>query len=322
MPDFVRENLGARALDKAYTAASLSHEFVEENADYLPEVSLANFIAEIGREVGAKNIGLMWSPSLTVLDYGNWGKYVLSAATLGEALTRANKAMPLHSSTDRTTFRFEGQNAYYGYKFGLRQHSTYPDIAFSALGSVLSIFRNFLGNNWRPMSINCDFPEVSVPDDAEITFGCPVHWNTQTLEICFRIADLKTTAKPRAQSPVTLADLKRQYLPCIPQTYVETVTAVLQQHFDTQGISLERTARALDIGERSLQRYLMTEGVNFRSVSRRVKIVRAKELLREKQLTVQQVAIDLGYDNPQNFTRAFKNETGIPPGRYAKQSNN
>ncbi|WP_170433631.1 helix-turn-helix transcriptional regulator [Ruegeria arenilitoris] len=322
MPDFVLEQFGARTLGKALAASALTQELIDHKKGYLPEVSFANFVARICQEVGGKNVGLMWAPNLTVRDYGLWGEYVLSAPTLGQALQRAGSIMPLHSSADRTTLRYNGNLACYGYRFGLRQHHVYPEIAYSALGSMLSIFRHYLGRKWTPSAIKCDFPKPRVADDAEITFGCQVSWNTGRLEICFPKVDMATSSGPCPGKPITVYDLHREIAPIAPKSYADVVIAVLRQHLDSQKVSLDRTALALDIGPRTLQRRLLAEGESFRSVVNRAKVDRAKEILATKQFTVQEAAFELGYENPQNFSRAFKNQTGITPSQYSRVKGN
>lgn len=316
MPEFVLANMGGRVLDKALDSAGLTHAVIDKKSGFIPKASFTKFFSEVDRAAGVQNIGLMWAPALTVRDYGNWGRYVLGASTLGEALTRAQSVMPLHSSSDVTEMRLRRNHASYEYKFSLKGHSSYPDIGFSAVGSVLSIFHNFLGNDWRPLHVNCDFPKVRHSDDAEMTFGCPVNWDTDRLEICFPVRDLLVSSVASGQDRITLEDLKRERTEEYPRTYVDLVVSILQRQTEIREISLDRIANALNLGPRSLQRRLRSEGDDFRSIANRVVIGRAKELLHEGDLSVKGIAIELGYDNPQNFSRAFKNGTGVSPSEF------
>lgn len=50
----------------------------------------------------------------------------------------------------------------------------------------------------------------------------------------------------------------------------------------------------------------------------RYRIEKAKELLEAKNITIEAVAQNVGYSNLRTFTRLFKKQEGIPPGKYRK----
>ncbi|MTI02192.1 AraC family transcriptional regulator [Roseibium sp. RKSG952] len=274
------------------------------------------FIDQVARELGEGDIGLIWAPALTVADYGAWGGYVRGAPTLGAALIRAQSVMPYHSSMDKTNFRIHSNLVGYEYKFGLKKHVAYPNIAFSAIGAVLSIFYHFLGSSWRPRQIFCDLPRLQPHEEAEATFGCPVLWNKDRLEIWFERSALSVVSPHQVTKRVTLEDIKRERVIGPPASFPEIVSRVLQLQIALGGIDLNAAARSLDIGPRSLQRRLQSEGVNFRTLANRAKTARAVELLNEGSLSVQEIATDLGYENSQNFSRAFRRSLGLPPSAY------
>jgi AraC-like DNA-binding protein len=76
---------------------------------------------------------------------------------------------------------------------------------------------------------------------------------------------------------------------------------------------------ALDTGVRTLQRRLAAENANFRSLTNRVLIARAKELIAANQFSTTQIAVHLGFGSSNNFSRAFKTQTGLSPTQFRKQ---
>ncbi|TCL09567.1 helix-turn-helix protein [Shimia isoporae] len=318
MPEFTLEHVGEKALNRALKTAGLPYGLLEAREGFIPKYALAEFIDQVSVELGERHIGLMWAPALTIADYGAWGGYVLNAPTLGAALERARQVMPYHSSVDRTHFRAQGDLIGYEYSFGLKGHRAYSNVAFSALGSVLSIFKTFLGSNWKPERIECDLPRTNQHEQVEAVFGCPIVWNARRLEIWFRKSVLTTTLKPLHVVPVTLQDIQRERCLAGGETFSNVVNSVLMQQVSGEGIDLDNAARMLGIGPRSLQRKLHTEGTSFRTLSNQVKANRATELLQEGSLSVKQVAAELGYETPQNFSRAFRKVTGMPPSSLAE----
>lgn len=51
----------------------------------------------------------------------------------------------------------------------------------------------------------------------------------------------------------------------------------------------------------------------------RCRIHKASRLLRESGMTIAQVAQQIGYDSEASFNRAFKRQTGVPPGRFRSE---
>ncbi|MEA1911809.1 MAG: AraC family transcriptional regulator [Spirochaetota bacterium] len=52
----------------------------------------------------------------------------------------------------------------------------------------------------------------------------------------------------------------------------------------------------------------------------RLQMNHAADYILEKQLQIQEVAIKLGFDDPQHFSRTFKNVIGVPPVELVRQS--
>lgn len=316
MPQFTLEYVGEKALDRALKTAGLPHEFVEKRDGYISKHALATFVENVGRSLGEGHIGLLWAPSLSVTDYGAWGDYVLSAPTLGAALERASAAMPLHSTTDRTFLRVQEDVAGYEYRFGLKGHDAYPNIAFSALGSVLSIFRHYLGDGWRPLRITCDLLQ---PKDHEVvadTFGCDIIWGSKRLEIVFRRSELESFHETAQTIGATLQDVQLERSGILPRCFADVVSGVIRLQIASDRINLEAAARAIDVGPRALQRRLSAEGTSFRVLSNQILAEVAVDLLQDGTNSVQDVATYLGYENAQNFSRAFRRNVGRAPSTY------
>ena len=318
MPEFAEHAIGARALGRAMAQAGLPSRLIEDRAGYIPEDALATFVDQLGRGVGDENIGLLWAPALTVRDYGVWGDHVLCAPTLGEALTWAQSAMPFHSSADRTTWHADTEHLYYSYNFGLKQHPAYPAIAYSALGSVLSIFRHYLGSGFRPACIKCDFTHSGHSEAAEEVFGCPIYWDSDRLEIGFDRRLLKQRKHGGYGRVITIEDVRRDRSKLMPRNMSDLVSLMLHLRSDSDRKSLESIAEDLDLGPRTVQRRLAQEDTSFREVMKLHSIQRAKELLAHGGLSVTQIATEIGFTSQSNFSRAFRKQVGLSPSEFAQ----
>jgi AraC-like DNA-binding protein len=81
--------------------------------------------------------------------------------------------------------------------------------------------------------------------------------------------------------------------------------------------SLEELAVIANLSPSTLTRYLSAQGCNFRQLSNEIRHERACLMLRDHGMRVSEVAQALGYSAVNNFTRAFKAQSGVSPARFA-----
>ncbi|WP_323809370.1 helix-turn-helix domain-containing protein [Acinetobacter defluvii] len=79
---------------------------------------------------------------------------------------------------------------------------------------------------------------------------------------------------------------------------------------------LNEVAEKLNISERTLQRQLSAEGTTFLKLQDEVRKKHAKLLLNNENKTIEQVALQLGYSETSQFTRAFKRWMKMTPKSY------
>ncbi|NUF53772.1 helix-turn-helix transcriptional regulator, partial [Acinetobacter seifertii] len=71
--------------------------------------------------------------------------------------------------------------------------------------------------------------------------------------------------------------------------------------------------------ERSLQRYLATENTSFSVLVDLTRKQQAQDLLENSAISIEAVALSLGYADTSHFTRAFKRWMGVTPKYYQTQ---
>lgn len=84
--------------------------------------------------------------------------------------------------------------------------------------------------------------------------------------------------------------------------------------------SQEDIAKELFMSVRTLHRLLRREGTSFREITNETLMLRAKRMLEQDAMSVSQIALELGYSDSANFTRAFRNQTGATPSEYRKSA--
>jgi len=78
-------------------------------------------------------------------------------------------------------------------------------------------------------------------------------------------------------------------------------------------------ASALGMSGRTVSRHVKeATGLNFGHYLRRCRIEAAACLLRDNARSISEAAYEVGYETPQHFARAFRQERGMSPTEYRK----
>jgi len=100
---------------------------------------------------------------------------------------------------------------------------------------------------------------------------------------------------------------------------VERTKRYILQNYAKEKLGLKEVARAMRLSPYYLARlFKRVEGMSVGRYIREVRIARAKELLESTDLPVIDVALEVGYSDPAQFSKLFKKKTGFSPSQYRK----
>lgn len=104
------------------------------------------------------------------------------------------------------------------------------------------------------------------------------------------------------------------------EPFAPRVRALVLERGTTESVDMESIARTLGVSKRSLRRRLVSEGTSYNSVVNDALAIVAKQLLRHRQLSIQEAAFEMGFAATSTFHRAFKRWTGMTPNTF-RQAN-
>ena len=97
------------------------------------------------------------------------------------------------------------------------------------------------------------------------------------------------------------------------EQFLDEIGAIVAGALSTGELTIDYCASELGISRRTLQRRFSEHSVNFSSLVDEVRRKLAAELLANEDLTISDIALQLGYSGASNFTRAFQRWTGMSP---------
>ena len=97
---------------------------------------------------------------------------------------------------------------------------------------------------------------------------------------------------------------------------VREAMAYIREHY-TEDVGLNETAASLDVSPIYLSHLFKKEAeITFSAYITRLRIEKAKELLRQGDRKIYEISELVGYQTVQYFTKVFKKETGKTPGEF------
>ncbi|WP_317931913.1 helix-turn-helix domain-containing protein [Halioxenophilus sp. WMMB6] len=265
------------------------------------------------------DIALRLARLLSLEDLGVLGYAIWSSASLGQSLQLLMHVVERQHPYVRLRLRVEG---------GLAQLECQVRPAGS--GYYRLLIEESLVSLW--FLIQAQLPEglAACASYVHLTFTAPpYHWRYQQAFRCrvsfqqlravlaFPTQWLSVAVAPGNRAAVTQTQVQR-LLPHQRQDFVSQVKTLLLEHPSECAFDMVKTARYMAVSERSLRRYLAQAGSSFRALCQEVRITLAKDYLCNTDLSIQEIAYQLGYAQSNNFYRAFGSRVGVTPMEFRR----
>ncbi|MGI9875403.1 helix-turn-helix domain-containing protein [Vibrio chagasii] len=100
------------------------------------------------------------------------------------------------------------------------------------------------------------------------------------------------------------------------QDWHQAVETLISTYATLPWFNIEWFATMLGMTKRTLQRNLKSNNILFKEAKEQVRESKAKQLLEDTELSVQEISWQVGYSDLSNFNRAFRGWTGITAPSY------
>jgi AraC-like DNA-binding protein len=176
-----------------------------------------------------------------------------------------------------------------------------------------------MGLSVKPERVDMPYPKPPEAAAYEEHFGCPVRFDQHEARFWMRNEYLQMklpTADPNAHAMYRkLCDQQLQAQEATTDTLADRVLTHLQL-FSGHFPSSEDVAKSFDMSERSLRRQLSEDGRCFRDLLAEARYAKARYLLKQTTLPIDDIAAQLGYAESAAFIHAFKRWAGQSPNAY------
>ena len=256
------------------------------------------------------------------IKYGALGLAMMTARTLGEALEVVCRYQSLTYSLINYRFVPAANGAcaliggWGGHLPDLHAYTHHRD-----LGAIRTLIVDLMGGALPLERVTMAAPPPSNWSDLRRFFPCPVEFNAEQTQWIF--------VAGAANRPLPLADPE---LEALYSSRCETLLLRANSASTTKGRlaawlaqasgvfpSAGESARHFALSERTLHRRLAEEGTRFSAMVDDARYVRARHLLADRRMTVEDIASAVGFAEPSSFSRAFKRWSGMGTLQYRRQ---
>jgi AraC-like DNA-binding protein len=189
-----------------------------------------------------------------------------------------------------------------------------------AVEELLAMFATPLSGSpgaLRPTEIRVDYPAPAHRAQYERLYDCPIRFGAGSVEVRIPREALDIPSEMPNAEMVRICEERCQAILERLGSGGGTADRV-RSHIlaGRRGFQLERVAHRMAMTPRTLRRRLREEGTSFRDVVGDVRKGLALDYLESSDLSLEEIAALLGYEDAANFNRAFRRWVGDAPGRY------
>ena len=244
---------------------------------------------------------------------------VFSSATLGDAIHVVTRYKRILSPEDvELDVDLSGGQATVTYRWPAGAGPPPQALVDAELAFLTEIARRVAVDS--PLRVDLAAPALDTPSGHAAYFGCPIRLGAPHNALVLAVADLERplgTHNP-ALLRALLPYLRANTLPA-PSGKIEQVRTAIARRLPGSRPTVGAVARDVAMSGRSLQRLLREHGTSFRDLLDQVRQEHARGYLDATPFSDAEIAFLLGFGDPASFYRAFRDWTGMSPGRFRQR---
>ncbi len=291
---------------------------VHRDGEALVPVHLAHSFLEKGaRKLGRDDFGVLVGRNFQICEMGAFGRSLCRSLTLHDALTKLRSTFSLYSSAERvwwTQKTKETVSFCHAYV-----HKTGPGSRHArhcALLLMRAAVRLAAGSQWQPACVLVqDLDDILILKEE---FSDPEFCRSEVSGFTFPASMLSLPLRQRGALSFAVPD-KDAFDSATPSDdFLGSLRQVIATLLPEGQCGLEHVAQALGMHPRTLQRKLSALGQDYSELLSQIRYEKTLLLMQDPDFRIFDIALELGFQDASNFSRSFRQWTGVTPTEFRK----
>ena len=310
--------------ERCIKQVGIDDQTLEDPTLRVPYATLISLLDEIDQQSGhRRDIGIELGRQLIPGSFSALGYAAASCKTLGEAIRVIPQYERVILTTGQSVLTVKGDWVLLSWTTTRKPHSVVLEEVI--LSSWVALARTLTSLDSLQIKVRLT---GALPEDCSAftsLFGHNIKFKQPLASVSFPISLLSI---PIIQSDPFINKLMKAQADRIQQSltyqsvFSHTVAECINQSLAKGVVGQEAIGRQLNVGVRTLRRRLKEEDTNFQTILDAVRRENAKQYLAEKNMSIFEVAMLLGYKDHSAFSAAFKRWFGVTPLVYREGLDN
>jgi len=303
--------------DAALAAVGLARADLEDPEFEIPYLQAEELLVECERRTGCEHFALLLCAQSGLDDVGLPGRAARCGTTVGEGLSDLTRLYNLRHGGGIANLVAVGDVARLIYAMAVLETRDTHQYQMGAIATFFKVLQDLCGPEWQGSEILLAFRAPTNQRPFQRFFRVPVRFDADESAIVFDSAWLDRPLPPvDASFRQAVVDEARRARNDAFEDFPGLVRDLIRKQLSSGPSSIESLASILSMHRRTLDRRLARYGERYGALRTSVKYEIARQLLRETDLSVQQIAEFLRFSSAANFATAFRQWAGETPSEY------
>jgi AraC-like DNA-binding protein len=298
-----------------FAAAQLDPGLLEDPENFISYQSLGRIVGRVAEVLGRQHLGLMVGEINGLAQIGPVAEFAAHAPNVGAALKDFVEHMPMFDRGGMVSLVSDKDTATFSFLIVEPDVPAAEIIREGSVAIMVHVLRDLCGAGWEPDRVLFPHRARGSLQPYQKYFRAPVHFNASMAGCIFAARWLD---QPVAKADPALRASLRQKAPSPTDgSFGDLVRREIQLTMPA-GLAEAEVARKLDLDCSTLRRRLAREGESFRAIVQEIRYRLARQMIRESELTLAEIAAVLGFGELSVFSRAFRRWSGKTPSEWRR----
>ena len=317
---YLHLKLGQTDWRQLLSRAGLTPEMLEDGETLIPLDQGFNAFDLAARWSGDPALGINYAASVEVGHISPIGFALVNARTVRAALETIARFLPMIASLYKGDYveDDEAGSVVWRYPGVPAPHS----LQFMIWGAALALNRlqPALPVGWKPFALDLDIPRPRNADAMEAHFGPGLRFGREINRFAVELEYLERPmpeANPRIFELMTrLAELEQQHRGVHSSVFETNLREAIVHGLSEGRTTIAGVAHDMEMPVARLRRELKDHSLDFRRLLDSIRKQKARDYLLASELSITEIAFQLGYSDSSVFTRACRDWFGSTPRDY------